>query len=92
LAFFAIGRAACRRFPAYAGAGRWIWVLPFSFCLWGFFGDWARQSLRETLAEFFWPGPNGEAGWVVVFATIPTACCCLYSTGIAFSMRRIRRA
>jgi hypothetical protein len=89
LAFFAIGGAARRRFPAYAGAGRWIWVLPFSFCLCGFFDDWARQSLRETLAEFFWPEQNGEVGLLILLATIPTSCCCLYSAGIALSMRRI---
>jgi len=89
---FAAGFAAYRAIPAYTGSGRWIWVPAVGILILGLGSEWKRTSFESAICVFFWPGANSEAWWVVMFLTLPTACCCLYSTGIWLAGRLPRSA
>jgi hypothetical protein len=86
---FVIGMMVRGNAPDSAAIGRWVWVPPVCVFLIVFAREWASSSLPPVFAEFFWPGPNGEAWWVLGLFTVPTACCCLYSAGIVFAGRRL---
>jgi hypothetical protein len=83
---FAVGMGVQATFPDKAGC--WVWVLPACGFLIAFGSDCASFSWRFATAEFFWPGPDGEAWLALMFLTVPTACSCLYSAGIFFARSR----
>ena len=85
---FAIGIGAQQISPNWAAIGRWVWILPACLFVIAFGSDWASHSWRFVIAEFFWPGPNGEDWWVLMLLTVPTAGSCLYSAGIFFARSR----
>jgi hypothetical protein len=58
---FVIGMMFRGASPDRAAIGRWIWILPVCVFLIAFAREWASSSLPLVFAEFFWPGPNGEA-------------------------------
>ena len=77
-----------RSFPAAGPSGRWIWALPVSLLTLMFVLELRTWSLGYALAEFFYPGPDGEAWWVFFIATCPTGSAVAYSLGMIWSARR----
>ena len=78
-------------FPRAAVTGRWVWTLPTSLLALAFVGDALTSSFGRAFVEFFYPGPNGEAGWAMALVTYPTGSAIAYSLGMLFATRKARR-
>jgi hypothetical protein len=77
-----------RTFPGSVASGRRIWVLPVVLLALMFVLELRTRSVAYTFAEFFYPGPGGEAWWVFFMATCPTGSAISYSLGMIWSSRR----
>jgi hypothetical protein len=86
---FFLGLAVHRVFPKAARTGRRIWALPMLTSLVFFIGDWIHFSFAHVVTEFFFG--TGEDGWVVIFVTLPTCSCILYSAAMALAGAHLRR-
>jgi len=78
-----------RIFPGAVGFGRRIWIVPVCLLALGFCVDAVAFSFRDAFAEFFYPGPDGESGWVFMLITCPTMSTIAYSLGIIWPARRL---
>src|SRR5690242_17612930 len=58
-----LGFAVQRLFPGAASTGRWVWILPCVVFAGFFLHDAVVLSFGTAVAEFFKPGPDGEAFW-----------------------------
>ena len=81
-----------RIFPGAATAGRWIWAMPTLLFVLAFASDAVSHGLGYALSDFIYPGPSGEAWWLVVTVTYPTCCSVLYSIGMIFASCRAARS
>jgi hypothetical protein len=77
-----------RIFPGAIVSGRRIWVVPVFLLALALCWDLAQFSFSYALAEFFYPGPDGESGWAFVVMTCPTGSAIAYSLGMIWSTRR----
>jgi hypothetical protein len=77
--------------PSVASTGKWIWIIPSLFCLWGFLDESLRHSPGAALRMLFFPGPDGEAGWVFALMMIPTIAMASYSAAMAWRACARRR-
>jgi hypothetical protein len=73
--------------PGTNVSGRWIWVLPVCVLGLAFCQDTVHFSFSFAFAEVFYPGPDGESGWVFVLMTCPTVSAIAYSIGMIWSTR-----
>ena len=86
---FFLGLAMHKVFPRAARTGRWVWFLPVFVSLVFFIGDWIHFSFAYVVSEFF--SGTGEDGWGVIFDTLPTCSCILYSIAMALAAAHLRR-
>jgi hypothetical protein len=83
VAGFASGYFIQRLFPRAVSVGRLVWILPSFVFIFLFLWDCFTIPFHDVLTEFFLPGGNGEAWWVMTFCTFPTWSCVWYSIGVA---------
>jgi hypothetical protein len=90
IAFF-LGLAVHRFFPRAGVTGRWVWIVPMLLFFTVFASDALRYSFKDTLSEFFYPGPNGEDWWVLAGITYPACAATLYSISMFLASRKTRQ-
>jgi hypothetical protein len=78
---FLLGRLVRKHLATAAEGGRWVWVIPSLLMSAGLLHDSIHFSIRYSLAEFFWPGPEGEAWLAFMLMTIPVFSSIGYSIG-----------
>jgi hypothetical protein len=88
---FFLGLAAHRFFPRASVTGRWVWIVPMLLFFTAFVSDTLRSSFKDTLSEFFYPGPNGEDWWALMGITYPACATTLYSISMFLASRRTRQ-
>lgn len=85
---FLVGRGVQRWLPDIAVSGRWLWLVPSSFVSASLFSSLVHSTLGRDLVDLFYPPPEGEAWWAVLFFTYPTLGFIGYAVGIAFETVR----
>lgn len=83
-----MARLLHRVLPRSATAGRWVWVLPTVLFLAMFTWTALLSDLRSALTDCFWPGPDGERGWIQALVTLPTLSSIVYSSVMWFRTRK----
>src|SRR5579885_586336 len=71
--------------PCSIEEGRWVWVLPILVFLLALIASVATSGFESATREFFHPGLNGEARWVLLLVTGPTCSSAIYSLAMHFS-------
>jgi hypothetical protein len=84
---FYVGYTWQRHMPGVrCSGGRWIWIAPACLLMWGFLSELTIEPTRLIASVFTGDGP--EAGYIMLFVTLPTVACCAYSLGVIARSRR----
>jgi hypothetical protein len=68
--------------PNARAMGRLVWILPVFAFVAVFLLNSIQHGFVGSLADFFHPGPNGEAAWLAMLLTGPTCCAICYPLGL----------
>jgi hypothetical protein len=79
---FCLGYGICTVKPKCYSAARLAWILPTACLGCMLVSSVAKYSLRITVRDFLGPG------LLLLFVTLPSLACCLYSVGAALAHRR----
>src|SRR5579862_4279220 len=67
-----LGTLVLRTIPTMRAMGKWIGLIPSILITGALVSDAHTFTLTTALAEFFFPGPDGEGWWAFWFFTCPT--------------------